>query len=257
MDTFNEINIAGGDTGTPLNIQKRLEIIKKELPVDDCWVLDAGCGVGEYVAMLGELPNVTAMGIEYLGDKIASVNEYNPNRPMIQQGDIENLGLTDDTFDIVLMNEVIEHVPNEARVLRQIRRVLKPDGKLIIFAPNRVFPFETHGVYWRGTKRKVPAYTPLIPYIPVSVGEVFFDYWARNYWQHQLRELISGNGFRILNLNYVWQTFENISGHQPQAITVLKPLLRRVSSILEQTPIIRRFGVSQIIVAQKDSAYKG
>ncbi|MBD3322227.1 MAG: methyltransferase domain-containing protein [Chitinivibrionales bacterium] len=48
----------------------------------------------------------------------------------------ESIALKDNSFDLVIMCEVIEHVENPDRVLREIRRILHPDGKLIISFPN-------------------------------------------------------------------------------------------------------------------------
>jgi len=44
----------------------------------------------------------------------------------------------------------------------------------------RLYPFETHGVFWCGTGRRVPHTIPGIPWIPLSLGTRLFDYWARN-----------------------------------------------------------------------------
>jgi hypothetical protein len=50
---------------------------------------------------------------------------------------------------------------------------------------------------------------------------------------------------------YIWQTFEGISGRQPRVISLLKPLLRAVSNLLERLPFVRRFGVSQVLILRK------
>jgi hypothetical protein len=78
-----------------------------------------------------------------------------------------------------------------------------------------------------------------------------FQYWARNYWPWELRALVRAGGFSIERCGYVWQTFENISGHQPRLIGALRPLLRAIARALEATPGLRAFGVSQLIVARK------
>ena len=56
------------------------------------------------------------------------------------------LPFLDNSLDIVVMNEVIEHVNNDHTTLREISRVLRNGGSCIIFAPNKLFPFETHGI---------------------------------------------------------------------------------------------------------------
>ena len=163
-------------------------------------------------------------------------------------GDIEHLGFDDDHFDIALVNEVLEHVPDDLQGVREVHRIVKPGGLIVVFSPNRLYPFETHGVSLRsGTK--VPHYIPFVPYVPVRLG--LFEYWARNYWPWELRALIGSGGFSILRCAYVWQTFENISGNQPRPIRVLRPVLRALAALFEATPGLRVFGVSQLIVARK------
>ena len=49
--------------------------------------------------------------------------------------DITDLQFPDETFDILLCSHVLEHVPDDAQAMRELRRVLKPDGKAIIQVP--------------------------------------------------------------------------------------------------------------------------
>jgi ubiquinone/menaquinone biosynthesis C-methylase UbiE len=245
------IEVSGGDTGQPRNLAKRLDLIRRYCRLAGTAVLDCGCGEGDYViAMLKH--GADARGVEYERKKVAAFKARFPDSDSdrVRHGDIQRLQFSDNSFDLVLLNEVLEHIPNQARALAQIRRVLKPPGKLVLFAPNRLYPFETHGVYITGSDRRLPHYTPFIPYIPVSVGGRFFRYWARNYWPRELRRLIRDAGFDIIAKTYMWQTFEDISGNQPRMLTLLAPALRRVATLLEKTPGARAFGASQIVVAQ-------
>ena len=92
---------------------------------------------------------------------------------------------------------------------------------------------------------------PLIPYVPLALSTKIIDFWARNYWPEELRRLVRGAGFRITHTDYVWQTFEGISNHQPAMIARTKGLLRVLSRWLERIPLVRTMGVSQVIVAEK------
>lgn len=150
-----------------------------------------------------------------------------------------------------MLNEVLEHVPDDRKALKEVYRILKPSGLLFIFSPNRWFPFETHGVNLKRPSRKIPHWIPFIPYIPLRFGNLFFDYWARNYWQNELADMAKAGGFSIVERSVVWLTFEGISGHQPGFIKAVKPLLRFTSDTLEKTPILKKFGVSQMLVCRK------
>ena len=211
-------------------------------------VIDCGCGAGEYVRALTAL-GADAWGIEYSAEKIGEAKRRGGfSEGRVAVGDIEAVEFADDRFDIALVNEVLEHVPRDDQGIREVHRILKPGGVAVIFSPNRLYPFETHGVSLR-SGAKVPHYTPFVSYVPVRLG--LFQYWARNYWPWELRALVRAGGFSIERCGYVWQTFENISGHQPRLIAALRPLLRAIARALEATPGLRAFGVSQLIVARK------
>ncbi len=244
-----EIQVAGGDTATPLNLHKRLDWIRAIAgPLEGKSAIDCGCGAGEYVRALTAL-GADAWGIEYSAEKIGEAQRLGGlPEGRVAVGDIEAIEFADERFDVALVNEVLEHVPRDDRGIREVHRILKPGGVALIFSPNRLYPFETHGVSLR-SGAKVPHYIPLVPYIPVRLG--LFQYWARNYWPWELRALVRAGGFSIERCVYVWQTFENISGHQPRWIAALRPLLRAIARALEATPALRAFGVSQLIVARK------
>ncbi len=253
MTQYDEIRIAGGDTATPLSLAKRLRLIEEVCDLPNVKFLDCGCGAGEYVFALREKYGTDAWGIEFLEDKVAKAKE-NPRYALcVKQGDLEGLDEPDATYDVGLLNEVLEHVPNESQALAEVYRVLKPGGRVIVFSPNRFFPFETHGVHLRGKGTKISPGFPLIPYLPLPVGKIFFDYWARNYWPHQLQGMVRAAGFTICRLDYFWQTFENISGRQPYLVRKFKGMFRSVAATCEKTPLIRRMGVSQVIVGLKAS----
>lgn len=244
------VNIApaGGDTATPLNLAKRLRRIEGYTEVRGRRVIDCGCGAGDYVTALLDA-GADAWGIEYAREKVASAHSSVAGR--LSVGDLGQIALGDAGFDVALLNEVLEHVPDDRRVLRELWRILRPGGTLIIFSPNRRYPFETHGITLRSTGRRLPHYVPFIPYIPLALAGTMLEPWARNYWPRELRNMVTDAGFTISHTDYVWQTFEGISRHQPPLITYLRPVLQRAASTLEQLPILRSFGVSQVIIATK------
>jgi SAM-dependent methyltransferase len=178
-----------------------------------------------------------ATGVEFDGRKVAARHSDDAQLGAVIQGDVENLPFAREEFDLVLFNEVLEHVPSDSSALQEARRVLKPSGTLVVFAPNRLYPFETHGTYLKGSNVRVPPYVPLIPYVPLPVGESFLRYWARNYWPWQLVDLVSDAGFDIVEQTYVWQTFENISGMQPRLVTRLRPFLTANRDLRESREI--------------------
>jgi ubiquinone/menaquinone biosynthesis C-methylase UbiE len=246
------IKPGGGDTGKPLNVQKRLSLMQAQGDLQGQLILDCGCGAGQYVMALLAL-GADTWGIEHDENKVAAFRVSNPQEAhRILNGDIQSLPFEDGRFDVVLANEVLEHIPNDRRGLREMYRIMRPGGRLFLFSPNRLYPFETHGVYTIRSDRNVPMHTPFIPYIPLPIGRRYLRYWARNYWPWELRKLISEAGFVDLTSHYVWQTFENISGRQPRLLSRLKPALRTISHQGEKLPGLNAIGaVSQFVSALK------
>jgi len=96
-------------------------------------LLEIGCGSGSRLAMLRKL------GWEVEGqeiDPLAAVQGQKKHDLRIHIGTLESLGLPDDTYDAVILNHVIEHVHDPVQLLRECRRVMKPDGVLTAVTPN-------------------------------------------------------------------------------------------------------------------------
>ena len=244
------IRIGGGDTATPINLRKRVDLLERVVGLRGRRVLDAGCGAGEYVEEFIRC-GAEASGVEFSAEKVARYQQRYPESPRVQQGDITRIPSADASFDLVLLNEVLEHVPDEAAALREAHRLLRPGAMLALFSPNRLYPFETHGVRARGSGRSLSPWTPGVPYLPLWLGRRWLEYLARNYWPWELGRLVGEAGFRIRERRWLAQTFEDISGHQPRWVRQCAPALRWVAGSLERCPGARCFGVTQVIFAQK------
>jgi SAM-dependent methyltransferase len=252
MSPYENIRISGSDTGAPRNLSKRIKLILEAFDVRNKTILDCGCGTGQYVLrLLDYTPH--AYGIEYVKEKVEAFRAHNKYPENVRQGDIQHLDFEDKTFDMVLLNEVLEHVPDDRQALEQVHRILKDDGVLIVFSPNRLYPFETHGTQWKHSQRTIPFFVPFVPYIPLKLGSQFLHYNVRNYFPWDLKALMVQSGYRIVKQDFVWQTFENITQQTPRLLFPLSPILRALASTLEKIPLLRCFGISQMIVAQKKS----
>lgn len=116
-------------------------------------VLDAGCGVGYGAGILAEAGASRIVGVDIAGEAIENaILRADPIGEFVV-GDLEQLPFTPCSFDVVVCFEVIEHVHRRELVLDELRRVLRPDGVLILSSPNR-------NVYLPGNPHHVHEYTP-------------------------------------------------------------------------------------------------
>ena len=147
---------------------------------------------------------------------------------------------------MVLSHEVIEHVRDDRRAVAEAVRVLRrPGGRLVLWAPNRLYPFETHGAYWRG--RYHFGNIPLINYLP-DLWRAKFCPHARAYTRRGLRDLLAGLPVEIVVHTQVYPGYDKVVRRRPG----LGRLLRQVTYFLENTPL-RTFGLSHLLVVEKSS----
>jgi ubiquinone/menaquinone biosynthesis C-methylase UbiE len=245
----------GGDTATPKNLSARLRLMKQHIAPSD-FVLDVGCGRAEYLRLLlTHSPNT--FGIETAKDKLDDCLSAHPELgDRVIYVSAESMPFPTSHFDVVIVNEVLEHVPDQEAALREIHRVLKPNGKFLLFCPNRLFLFETHGLIIRGTFRM---WIPVLHYLPASVCRVLkIEPVARNYWPKESANLLQRYGFHVQERRFVQQTFENISGAQPRLVRTLRPALQQVVRTLGNIPVLRAFvSVSSFFVAIADKHREG
>jgi 2-polyprenyl-3-methyl-5-hydroxy-6-metoxy-1,4-benzoquinol methylase len=72
--------------------------------------------------------------VDYAGDVLA-LHRISPERAAVNAADARELPDPDESFDLVIATEIIEHLPNPATLLAEVRRVLKPGGHLIASTP--------------------------------------------------------------------------------------------------------------------------
>ena len=98
-------------------------------------ILDLGCGDGMVSAELARLSGANVVCADISELAVRSCRERGLEAHRVEIGEAA-LPLESDSFDLVLMAEVIEHVVKPDRALDEVRRVLKPRGYLILSTPN-------------------------------------------------------------------------------------------------------------------------
>ena len=98
-------------------------------------VLDAGCGDGTNLISMNTIPGLIVCGIDYNPLRITRAKNKLQETSIIQ-GDLLKLPFKEQTFDVILLNHVLEHIPEDSVVLHELNRSLKQDGLLIVGVPN-------------------------------------------------------------------------------------------------------------------------
>jgi len=117
-------------------LDRMFDMIKYELDREDIAVLDAGCGTGLICKYLKEkgIKNIT--GIDKFEYPLSKAREFLPECNFIKFDLDEKLDFLDESFDLIVSNEVIEHLENPEVFFKESYRLLKTGGNLIIKTPN-------------------------------------------------------------------------------------------------------------------------
>jgi SAM-dependent methyltransferase len=101
--------------------------------------LDVGCGVGLYALWLGETvgPGGSVLGIEPEMDKVDAAralvgNRLEPGRVEFERGDGTAIPLPDRSVDWVWCGDVLHHILDTEKALREFRRVVRPGGRIVV-----------------------------------------------------------------------------------------------------------------------------
>ncbi|MFN3742226.1 MAG: class I SAM-dependent methyltransferase [Anaerolineales bacterium] len=202
-------------------------------------VLENGCGIGLYAERLAQAGG-QVIGLEYDFER-ASQAHQRVLRIVNAAG--EALPFAEASFDLILSHEVIEHVRDDRQAVGEMLRVLRPGGRLVLFCPNRGYPFETHGIYWRG--KYYFGNIPLVNYLPRRWRDRLAPH-VRVYTQKDLQALFEGLQVRFIHRTVLFGGYDNLIAR----FGPFGRLLRSVLQFLERTPL-RVFGLSHFWVAEK------
>jgi len=208
-------------------------------------VLDNGCGVGLYLERLAPAAK-RAVGLELDRDRAI---EAARRHPAIVRAASERLPFSKDAFDLILSHEVVEHVADDAAAIAEIVRVLRRPsssavgGRLVLFVPNRGYPFETHGIFLRGRYRF--GNIPFVNYLPAALRNRLAPH-VRAYSVRKLRRLFAGLPLRVVSRTIIYGAYDNLIARWPRFGSWLRSILQRC----ERTPL-RIFGLSHVWVIER------
>jgi len=202
-------------------------------------VLDVGTSTGANLRLLRDLGFQAADGLDFSQEAIRYCREKGLG--VVRQGDACDMPFADESFNLVLATDIIEHVDDDMKALREIGRVLGPGGRVLITVP--AFP-----ILW-GLQDRVSQH-------------------KRRYIRRDLADRVTRAGFSIETCYYfnfllflpilVGRRLIDIFRLNVQSEAQLNsPLLNRMlgaifAADVAMAPILRPpFGVSILIVARK------
>lgn len=124
----------------------------------DCKVLECGCGDGEVALAIAQRFGVEVIGVDY-SEQACEATNTNAQKLGVNvraiRADARALPLASDSLDIIVSLGVIEHDREPIHQLRELARVVKPDGVLLLMTPNK-WSFAKLDHLWREFKGTWP-----------------------------------------------------------------------------------------------------
>ena len=194
-------------------------------------VLEVACGRGGFVTELaGAAARVTGCDFSFSALCVArrKIAEASSDSPVaLVHGDVRQLPFADDSFDVIVSCETIEHVPDVRMAILEMHRVTRPGGKLFLTTPNYLNLTGLYELYARARRRKRNDDQP-------------FD---RRQCFPQIRRWIRGAGWKILGTDGTVHQFL-LPGRSPVR-------LEGVESNRTVRRLLSPFALHYFVVAQK------
>ena len=234
-------------TGTEFEPKRKIGSLEKITVLKGKVVFDIGCGLGGYsIASVNSKAKYVA-GVDPSIDRLKKAKELVKSYDNIDliNAVAEYLPFKNNTGDIVLLVETIEHVNSEDECLSEIRRILRLKGTLLITAPNKFYLFETHGM--RISKTKINSILgvgiPFLSWVPKKLRKRIE--LARIYSLKDIDFLLRKNGYDIFLTDCMMPSLDSLKASES-----LKFFIRIVFSRIEKVPFIRNLGSNLITVAK-------
>ncbi len=179
--------VGGGRNGSIENFESGLRILRRYRP-EGGKLLDLGCGVGIFLK-LAQNDGWDVVGTDVSGFAVRYAKEKFGVEAL--QGSLETLRLTAESFDAVALWDTIEHMEDPLANLREVRRLLKPEGILLLDTPNE-------DALLRAIARFLHRLSLGTFKYPVS--KIYHRYHLYYYNRRTIGKLLEAAGFTILSI---------------------------------------------------------
>ncbi len=124
------------------------EIITRTLQKDPADILDLGCGNGNVLDLLQQKSDARLYGIDLSEKMIQQAKKRFGDKVELQIGDAEKLPYRERFFDIIICNASFHHYIHPDMVIEEMKRVLKPQGTIILGDPTAPFEWYLGFLNW-------------------------------------------------------------------------------------------------------------
>ncbi|NQE54443.1 Ubiquinone biosynthesis O-methyltransferase [ANME-1 cluster archaeon GoMg3.2] len=116
----------------------RYRMLISKVPKESKKVLNVGCGNGELICILAEEGH-ECVAFDLSKNRLAKFMNMAKKLDVAQiQGDATNIPLQNLSIDVIMCSEVLEHIKDYEKVLKQMNRILKPHGRIVVSVPSKV-----------------------------------------------------------------------------------------------------------------------
>lgn len=219
--------------------KETLATLKKYIPEGK--LLDIGTGTGVFLSLASTRYNATGIELGKAAREFAQAQGLN-----VLEASIDQLPFSDQTFDVVTLIDVLEHLSDPFRAIQEIERVLKPGGVLYIKVPNY---------------KAQAAKQNTLQFLRLSKAGIMSDYVHINHFcSPSLAKFVSRLGFSVMEQGYsaseIWDLNWQEAPRSKNYRIIYNTLVQLISGFLTIISIFfkKDFGLNIFIVAKKREA---
>jgi 2-polyprenyl-3-methyl-5-hydroxy-6-metoxy-1,4-benzoquinol methylase len=195
-------------------------VLEHLAPIESKKVLEVACGRGGFARLLASR-GAAVFGADFSETAVRIAQTKVPKsgrKVQVAQADAQHLPYAEESFDIVISCETIEHLPDPASALREMRRVCRPGGLLYLTTPNYLNAMGLYYLYARLRGRRAT------PGADQPTDHVFLF--------PKIRGMLKRAGWTIVRSDGTVHQFPVRPGHNPVAVPSLESncTVRRILS---------------------------